>query len=72
MRSTFTVVPLAGTMPRSALFEQEVARMMPFVEVVQSVGPAKTFPCAESASVPWPLAIDTQSPVRSAFAPSEA
>ena len=40
------------------------------VELVQSVGPEKMFPCAHSVSAPCPPDMPTHSPARSGFAPN--
>ena len=49
-----TVVPDAGTTPRSTKPLQTVERTIGCVELVQSIGPANTLPRADSVSVPRP------------------
>ena len=67
-----TVVLEAGTIPTSTPPEQELERTIALVEEAQSMGPEKTFPSAESVSVPCPGDIWMQSPVRLGFEPAEA
>src|SRR3954464_6500904 len=71
-RSTVTDVPAAAMIPRSTPPVQELERTMALVDDAQLVGPAKTFPSADSISAPCPGDIATQSPVRSGLDPFAA
>src|SRR4051812_49569672 len=58
--------------PRSTPPVHEVERTMALVDDAQLVGPAKTFPSADSINAPCPGDMATQSPVRSGLDPFEA